>query len=40
LGRCDAPHHRVELCAIGGTYAIGFCLGDEVIYSARGERIR
>lgn len=31
LGRCDAPYHRIELSAIGRTYAIGFGLSYEIV---------
>jgi hypothetical protein len=31
LGRCDAPHQRLELSAIGRAYALGFGLLDEFL---------
>jgi hypothetical protein len=31
LGRCDAAHQGVELSAIGGADAIGFCLRYEIL---------
>jgi len=29
-GHCDAPHQRLELGAIGGADAVGFCLIDKL----------
>lgn len=40
LGRCDAPHHCLELSAVGWANAVRFRLIHEVSKAAARQRLR